>query len=411
MAIFDIINQPFSWLMKVFYGWTQNYAIALLLFAILIKLVLLPFSIKQQKNSQKQARLRPKEAAIRKKYQGRSDKATQQKMQQEIMEFYQKEGHNPMGGCLPLLIQFPIIISLYSIVTKPLRWLCDLSSDTISSIFDRVKELLSSGVLNEGNLSSTVFNSINKASSVNACNQIDMITCIKTVPDQFESWISVDRLPNFNMFGSFGDLSQRPSFSPFTWLVLIPVLIFVAQYFGTKLTRKFSYQPMADQQNNSSMKIMEFTMPLLSVYLSFQLPAVVGLYWIYQNVVGVAQQFVLSKVMPLPQFTEQDYKEAERAMNVNIKKKKEKVRSLHRIDEDDELPPHELPTPEDAEQDAADPEAAEPTEQPDDKTKPDDKMKPDDAEGLQPEPAKLKDDRRPSGGKKYSKTGKNYKNK
>ena len=184
MAIFDIINQPFSWLMKVFYGWTQNYAIALLLFAILIKLVLLPFSIKQQKNSQKQARLRPKEAAIRKKYQGRSDKATQQKMQQEIMEFYQKEGHNPMGGCLPLLIQFPIIISLYSIVTKPLLWLCDLSSDTISSIFDRVKELLSSGVLNEGNLSSTVFNSINKASSVNACNQIDMITCIKTVPDQ-----------------------------------------------------------------------------------------------------------------------------------------------------------------------------------------------------------------------------------
>ena len=86
MNIINYILWPFGQLMRLFYEWTGSYAIALLLFAVVIKLVLFPFGIKQQKNSIKQAKLRPKEMAIRKKYAGREDKPTQQKMQQEIME-------------------------------------------------------------------------------------------------------------------------------------------------------------------------------------------------------------------------------------------------------------------------------------------------------------------------------------
>ena len=114
----------------VFLGWitkimpANNYILTLFVFAIILEIVMLPFSIKQQKNSIKQAKMRPKEMAIRKKYAGREDNATKQKMSMEIQQMYQKEGFNPMGGCLPLLIQFPIIIALYNIVMNPLKYIC-----------------------------------------------------------------------------------------------------------------------------------------------------------------------------------------------------------------------------------------------------------------------------------------------
>ena len=367
--MFDFITEIFSVPMRLFYSWTGNYAIALLLFAVLVKIVLLPFSIKQQKNFQKQASLAPQEAALRKKYKGRNDQPTQQKMQQELMDLYQKEGYNPMGGCLPMLVQLPIIMLLYSVVTKPLRWLCDISTETVSAVFFRIKELFLSGALGAENLPQSLYNKLSSAKDLAALgeagvSQIDMISAIKAVPEQFADLISVDVLPNFNAFGTFGDLSQTPSFSPFNWMVIIPVLIFAAQFFGTKLQRKFSYQPAAAQQNAGSMKVMEWTMPLLSVWISFGLPAVVGLYWVYQNAVGVLQQFILSKLMPLPTFTEEQYKAAERALNSNIKSAKKKVRSLHRIDEGDELPPRSLPEKEEKEQEAK-PEAPAPLKEDD----------------------------------------------
>ena len=103
----DFITIPIGYILKFFSNICGNsYILAILLFAILTELIMaLVFGIRQQKNSIKQARLRPKEAAIRKKYAGRDDKPTQQKMTQEIQELYQKEGYNPMGGCLPLFLQ------------------------------------------------------------------------------------------------------------------------------------------------------------------------------------------------------------------------------------------------------------------------------------------------------------------
>ena len=131
---------PFGYLLKFLNFIVGNhYILALLLFAILVEILLLPFGIKQQKNSIKQAKLRPKEMAIRKKYAGRDDNPTKQKMSMEIQELYQKEGYNPMGGCLPLLIQLPIIIALYNIVMNPLKYICGLSEETISSIIEVVK--------------------------------------------------------------------------------------------------------------------------------------------------------------------------------------------------------------------------------------------------------------------------------
>ncbi len=100
----------------------NNYILAIFFFSLIMQIILFPLGIKQQKNSVKTASLRPKEMAIRKKYAGRTDKATQQKMSLEINEMYQKEGYNPMSGCLPLFVQLPIIMVLYSIVRLPLTY-------------------------------------------------------------------------------------------------------------------------------------------------------------------------------------------------------------------------------------------------------------------------------------------------
>ena len=140
MNIMDIINIPAGYVIKLCNNIVGNqYLLALLIFSIIVEIILLPFAIKQQKNSIKQAKLRPKEMAIRKKYAGREDQPTKQKMSMEIQEMYQKEGYNPMGGCLPLLIQFPIIIALYNIVLNPLRYICNLSTDAINGAINVVK--------------------------------------------------------------------------------------------------------------------------------------------------------------------------------------------------------------------------------------------------------------------------------
>lgn len=99
-----LIYTPFGYVLRFFNSFTGSYAIALLLFALVVKLILLPFAIKQQKNQIKGAKLRPKMMEIEKKYSGRNDQPTLKKKQEELMELQRSEGYSPLSGCLPLLI-------------------------------------------------------------------------------------------------------------------------------------------------------------------------------------------------------------------------------------------------------------------------------------------------------------------
>lgn len=133
----NFIDKLLCWIGQ-FLGWldktTGSYTLALFIFAFVVELLLLPIAIKQQKTSIKQARLRPKEMAIRKKYAGRNDQATQQKVAQEIQEMYQKENFNPLSGCLPLLLQMPVILALYQIVINPLHYVMGVGSEAIKAL-------------------------------------------------------------------------------------------------------------------------------------------------------------------------------------------------------------------------------------------------------------------------------------
>lgn len=324
----DIITKPFGYLLKFLNMIVGNhYVFALLLFAVLVEIVLLPFGIKQQKNSIKQAKLRPKEMAIRKKYAGRDDNPTKQKMSMEIQELYQKEGYNPMSGCLPLLIQLPIIMILYDLVMNPLKYIVGLGEDVIqrlatvvSSVTDKTYDV-SRNIALLGDM---------KGLSYEHFANVEGFT-----EEMYES------LPNLQIFGGAIDLGATPSITEFSWLLLVPVFTFLAYFFSMKMTRKLTYQPMADDKAmGCSNKIMDWMMPLFSVCIAFLVPAAIGVYWIFKSLLGVVKQFVLKKAMPIPTFTEEDYKAAEKEMNIKpAKAPKNKsgrvVRSLHHIDDED----------------------------------------------------------------------------
>ena len=114
------------------------------------------------------------------------------------------------------------------------------------------------------------------------------------------------------------DLSQGPRdklLNPFNWLYAHPVITFVVMILSQYIMQKFTYQsPEAkDTQNAASMKIMMWSMPLpLSVYFEFKLSAAIGVYWIFRNILQLVERIVISKLFPIPKFTEEDYKEAER---------------------------------------------------------------------------------------------------
>ncbi len=329
-----------------------KYVLGLLVFALMVEIIMLPFGIKQQKNSIKQARLRPKEMAIRNKYKGRTDQATQQKMAQEIQKMYQDEGFNPMGGCLPLLIQLPIILALYQIVIDPLRYVLGKAatlSGALSTYCTTAKAAGGLG-LSIGNGKGTI-ELLSQAG--NKLEGLKSFSYFSNATECYEALNVGSAMPDFTLFGI--NMGNIPSFTSI--LVLVPILTFVFYFVSMKLTRKFTYQPaVQDAQMGCSNNMMDITMPLMSVYIAFIVPAAVGVYWMFKSVLSTLKSFIMSKVMPIPTFTEEDYKAAEKALKgkkssrpaVERAEGAPKPRSLHYIDEDDEpLPP---PVPEKVEE-------------------------------------------------------------
>ena len=334
-SIWDtIINRPLGWIIEISYRFTHNYAIALFIFALVLQIVLFPLGIKQQKNSVKQASLRPKEMAIRKKYAGRNDKPTQQKLNEEIMELYQRENFHPMGGCLPMLIQLPILFSLYNVVISPLKYICGFGAETIKNIQLKVYEILQAA----GTEGFEAFAEGKTVSQINLITKMRELGLTNFVGENGQA-ITESMLPDFTIFGGKLDLSMIPIQHLWSILLLIPALTLVVTYGSTWISRKLMYNPNPEAQNDISMKIMNLSMPLLSVYISFTVPATIGIYWIFRSILAVLQQLALSKMFPIPKFSEEDYKAAEREANFKAlsknQQKKQKVRSLHHIDDDD----------------------------------------------------------------------------
>lgn len=351
--IFIWVGMAFAWLIEV--PGFGSFILGTVYFAILVEILMLPLGINQQRNSRKQARLRPKEMAIRNKYKGRNDQQTMQKVNQEIQDLYAKEGYSPMAGCLPLLISMIFLLPLYYVVIDPMKFLMGASDDLSSVLLTfagasrasgglgltmnsnrgtiEVLSLIREGGLSLDSLSDFAFFS----------NSAECMTALEGV---------VEKIPDFTLFGL--NLGLTPSFGEPWILLIIPVLTFFAYWGTSKLNRKFTFQPTQnsnDPAQGCSNGMMDIMMPAMSTFFTFMVPAAVGLYWIFKSILGLGKQFVLSKVMPLPTFTEEEYKAAERELAGKDKNKPVKrsgnaprnpnVRSLHHIDDEDYESPAE----------------------------------------------------------------------
>lgn len=343
-GLFDSIQRGIGYFLNwlTTYLGFGSYIVGICVFAVLVEALMTPFAIKQQKNSIKQAKLRPKEMAIRKKYAGRNDQVTMQKVQKEIQEMYAKENFSPYSGCLPLLVQFPIIIILYNIIINPLVYVLGQSAGVSSAMSLFYSAPKAAGGL--GHAAVSAKSTIELLSG--GIGQYEGIANFGLFSNGDKVWESIQSIkvfPNFNI-GPF-DFGLAPSFQRFDILLLVPVLTFVVYFFSMKLTRKFSGQAPAagatDRQTACSNTMMDIMMPAMSAIFTFMVPGIIGVYWMFRSVIGILKSFIMSKVMPLPTFTEADYKAAEKEMAGKAPKKVQKseragtVRSLHHIDDED----------------------------------------------------------------------------
>ncbi len=338
-TVLDIIAVPFGYVMN---GLTHlcfgNYAIALFLFALIVKLLTLPLGIKQQKTQIKGAKLRPKMMLIEKKYAGRTDRTTLQKKQEEIMELQKKEGYSPLAGCLPLLIQLPVIYGLYRIIRMPLKYVCNLSNGSVVALVNKVL--------------GTEYTKLSETTG-KGYDHFSVIAQLFNRSELAEEY-GINILPKFNVFGL--DLQYRPSFKMEDvgndwhnmFLLAIPVLCGALSYLSMFLSRKLNDTGLntTPQEGSAkiSMTIMNLTMPLMSVWIAFITPGVIGLYWVYNSLFGILQTVLLAKIMPLPKYTDEEIKEMQRAIKNNKNDRpivgtsvdeNGKPKSLHYEDDDD----------------------------------------------------------------------------
>lgn len=393
------IGLGFEWLINV--PGFGSFILGTVYFAIALEILMIPLGIHQQKNSRKQAKLRPKEMAIRNKYKGRNDQATQQKVNQEIQELYTKEGYSPMAGCLPLLITLPFLMFLYYIVIDPMTYMMGASEGLTSAFLTFADAPAAAGGL--GLTLTSDRGTIEVLSLIRESGiSIDGLADFAYLANGADCLSALDgmaeRIPDFNLFGL--NMGLAPGFETRDQLILLfmPVLTFVVYWGSGKISRKFTFQPMQndaqkDPAQGCSNNMMNIMMPAMSAWFTFMVPAAVGLYWIFKSIISTIKQFILFKVMPLPTFTEEDYKAAERELMGKDKNKPVKrdpgaprnpnVRSLHHIDDED----YESPAEREARLAARKRDYVEPEEEtPKQKT----------AEGQYGEGAVLKEDDRPA---------------
>ncbi len=288
-----IICIPFAWLLRLFYNLTGSYGVAIILFTVAIKLIMLPFQMKSKKSMMRMSRMSGRMQEIQKKYAN-----NQMKAQEEMQKLYMEEGVNPMSGCLWSFLPLPILIALYSIIRQPITHFMMISGEVVQNL---VQKLAAAGI----DISTIVQWKDGAAVMKDGLYQMmpyGQINLVNTITSQapelvehLDGWIHV----NYEFLGI--DLTANPTagFSgfSFTWtcigLLLIPILAGLSQIVLTKVTMK--QQPQQEGAAASSTKMMMYMMPLMSVYFAFIMPAALGVYWIAQSVFSLVQEVVLGK--------------------------------------------------------------------------------------------------------------------
>lgn len=282
MDILNFFGSVLGYLLWFFYRLINNYGVAIILFTVVTKIIVFPFSVKQQKSMAASSKLALKQKELQKKY--GKDK---EKLQLETQKLYEKEGVNPAGGCLTMFIPMIIMIGLYYTVLSPLSNALHLSGDAITQATDMLKQIPGIGATLDSRYAQ--IDVIKLYSGLKQHNLLIMFSGNELAKIELFShgfnFLGLDLLntpcQSSNIFGTL--------FSSNLWLIPIGCLVssLVTQYFTMKL------QP-GMQQQQGCMKYMMYFFPLMTAYFACVMPAAVGFYWIISTLVGFLQTIILN---------------------------------------------------------------------------------------------------------------------
>ncbi len=334
-----------------------NVGLAIILFTIVVNLLMLPLTIKQQKFSKLSAKITPETQAIQAKYKGKQDQASMMAQNQEIQAVYAKYGVSPSGSCVQMLIQLPILFSLYRVIYSMPAYVTKIGN-TFRVLAEKIIQadngafLKDSGVdtiartvasygnaMTNGNLSNGIIDVLNKLSSSDMALVVEHYASIGAEYDlsklTYEGNLILGNEGLISTYNNFlgMNIGDSPSVLIRTaWsagaigivigAILIPVLAAVTQWLNVKL------MPQQKTNNNEqastmmqSMKMMNTIMPLFSAWLCFSFPAGMGLYWVAGSVVRGIQQVVINK-----HFDKMDFEDIIKKNSVKSAKKMEKIK-------------------------------------------------------------------------------------
>lgn len=272
--MFDFCANAFGYVLNIIYNLVNNYGLAIIIFTILLKLIMLPISIKQQKTLKKSVKIQEKSKELQEKY-----ASDQVRLSQELMDLYKKENMSPFSGCLSSIIQFIIILSIFYLVSRPLTYMKHVDADTINKYTEELKQ--SGERINYSEIA------IIKAKSADDENV---------------------RI-NMEFFGL--DLSDIPSqdYSDFK-VFIIPALYVVTSLVSMKITNsmnkkkkeeKIIDKPEGENQDDTvdameeMNKNMSLMMPIMSVSIALIAPLGLALYWLTSNLLMILERVVINK--------------------------------------------------------------------------------------------------------------------
>lgn len=293
--MFQFFANIFGYLLQLLYMLINNYGLAIILFTLIIKLLLLPLSIKQQKTMKKSAELQDKMKTIQFKY-----KNDQEKMNQEMMELYKSENMSPFSGCLVGILQFVLLISIFYLVKSPLTYMEKVPQDKISQYVQQLKE--------EEKVVSNVY------------PEIDLIREYDYLKEKNPEDETVEKLNvKMNFLGL--DLSKIPQQNMADYTVyIIPVLYIISSFISIRMTTQMQekqnkekekvqidgttgkeLEPKEEENEMDAVmqtnKMMSWMMPIMSISIAFVAPLGLALYWLMSNILMIAERLVLNKII------------------------------------------------------------------------------------------------------------------
>ena len=302
MDLFGFLATPLGYVLRWIYELLPNYFAALFVFTLLIRLLMFPLNIKSQKNAADRARLAPRLERIQKKYAN-----DRQKLAEKQQALYEKEGVSLTGGCLPMILQMLVLFSVIAVIYKPLIYIKQMPAADITTCTTAVVEAMKEdGTWDDDKKNAQNFSEKSYYREMNLMEKVDKYedkiraALVKSGKSEADTNATMELLKETkDQFSIFGvSLLQQPSYSGIlpNWLWIIAILSGVTALLTSLLSMHYNKasQPEQQQMGGCSPNMMMYMMPVMSLIISFTVPAGVAVYWIFSNLLALVQTTVLN---------------------------------------------------------------------------------------------------------------------